>query len=225
MEVETAREPESYFATAIPGVGDRELKRIGMDYRRADMRIDFMDRPGIFFDQDGTLSRWRWIDIEEVRREGYFRTVVPQRNVITASSILVLMGYPVGTYGAAWLADGHSVEDKEIWMNINAGHIKSVNRVYVPCGTQKASFFEEEIGRRITPADILIDDCSEVLRSWESFGGIGIKVRTPENGRHGTWDGYSFSCDDNPDSIAKYILYVQNLQADIAEVSRMVSGI
>ena len=175
------------------------------------MNTNFLDKPGVFFDQDGTLSTWRWIDIEEVKKEGYFRSVQPHRNVIMASNILKLMGCPVGTYGAAWLEDGHSVADKDFWMDAHASHIAKHNRIYVPCGTEKASFFEEKVGRSITRGDILIDDCSEVLRSWESFGGTGIKVRTPENGKKGTWRGYSFNCESAPDQIAQYIFYIRNL--------------
>ncbi len=175
------------------------------------MNTAFLRQPGVFFDQDGTLSAWRWIEIEEVKKDGYFRSVVPHGNVIMASNILMLMGCPVGTYGAAWLEDGHSVADKDFWMDRHVSHIAKQNRIYVPCGTEKASFFEEKIGRHITKADILIDDCSEVLRSWESYGGTGIKVRTPENGKYGTWTGFCFDCESHPDLIAQYILYIRNL--------------
>lgn len=175
------------------------------------MRDIFLYSPAVFFDQDGTLNKWRWIDINLVKQEGYFKTVKPHTNVITASDILSFMGRPVGTYGAAWLEDGHSVADKDWWMDKYVSHIPKEDRVYVPCGSEKASYFAEKVGRKITKADILIDDCSEVLRSWESYGGTGIKVRTEENGHNGTWRGYSFNADASARAISEYILFVQRL--------------
>ena len=188
------------------------------------MRKEYFSEPAVFFDQDGTLSCWRWVDIDEVKKEGYFRSGLPHDNVITASGILTLMGCAVGTYGAAWLEDGHSVDDKDYWMDMHAPHIPKKNRIYVPCGSEKAAFFEEKTGRRITPSDILIDDNSDVLRSWESYGGTGIKVRTPENGRYGTWTGYSFVYDTRPQLIAEYILYIQKLRSLTSKGAQMASG-
>lgn len=162
------------------------------------------NEPWFFFDQDGTLNQWRWIDQAVVASPGYYRTVIPHENVIRAAAILN-RHCPVGTYGAVW-QDGHSKPDKDWWMDVNAPFITQDRRFYVPCGTEKASCFKELIGRPITRADILIDDCSAVLRSWEAYGGTGIKIRTPENGRYGTWKGASFAYDAVPGCIAAYLL-------------------
>lgn len=167
----------------------------------------FLNRAGFFFDQDGTLNQWRWISVDVVATPGYFRSVKPHSDVISASAILN-KEYPVGTYGAVW-RDGHSRLDKNLWMDKHVPHISIDRRFYVPCGTEKASFFEELIGRPISRGDILIDDNSDVLRSWESYGGTGVKCRTPENGRHGTWQGYSFECDMLAEDIASYLLAVR----------------
>ena len=45
-------------------------------------------RPWFFFDQDGTLNQWRWIDKSIVATPGYFRTVVPHEQVIEAAALL-----------------------------------------------------------------------------------------------------------------------------------------
>lgn len=173
------------------------------------MGSNFLTRPGIFFDQDGTLNKWRWIDVELVKAPGYFLTVEPHQSVIDASLILKREGLPVGTYGAVW-EDGHSRNDKNCWMDINAGHIPLTDRFYVPCGTEKASMFVDLIHRPITRADILLDDNSNVGRSWEEYGGTFIKVYDEGvNGRHGTWHGPSVSTDMSAEEIAKYVLDVQ----------------
>lgn len=177
------------------------------------MENKYINIPSFNFDQDGTLNAWRWIPLEEVRKEGYFKTVLPHKEVINSSKILQSLGFTVKTYGAAWLDDGHSRNDKDFWMDHHCGHIKVNDRLYVPCGTDKASFFESFYGRPISEQDILIDDCSDVLRAWESYGGTGVKVRTPENGAKGTWRGYSFNCTDCAEAIALYLLSV------VAEVS------
>lgn len=169
-------------------------------------------RPWIMFDQDGTLNQWRWIDVSIVATPGYFRTVEPHKQVIGAAKILNMLGNNVGTYGAVW-QDGHSQNDKDWWMDRNVIFIDRGRRFYVPCGTEKASFFYELIGRPITRADILVDDCSDVLRSWESYGGTAVKVRTPENGSKGTWRGPSFYVDAPADEIAMYLLMVQRMAA------------
>ena len=181
------------------------------------MRRVFSEEPIIFFDQDGTLNRWRWIDINEVKKEGYFKSVLPRENVIDASHILKIRRIPIATYGAAWLDDGHSVDDKNWWMDRFVPHIDISKRIYVPCGSEKVEYFYEKVGRDITRADILIDDNSDVLRSWEINGGTGIKVRTAENGRFGTWRGFSFRETDDPGSIASYIVYIRRLAIAAAE--------
>lgn len=178
------------------------------------MRRVFSEEPIIFFDQDGTLNKWRWIDISEVKKEGYFKSVLPHENVIDASHILKIWGIPVGTFGAAWLDDGHSVDDKNWWMDRYVPHIDLNKRIYVPCGSEKVEYFYEKVGREIKKADILIDDNSDVLRSWEINGGTGIKVRTAENGRFGTWRGFSFRETDDAGSIASYISYVRRIAAE-----------
>ncbi|MCR4617264.1 MAG: hypothetical protein K5669_03625 [Lachnospiraceae bacterium] len=182
----------------------------------------FLKRPAVFFDQDGTLSEWRWIDIEYVKKEGYFKSVNPHANVIDSSRILKMWGIPVGTYGAAWLHDGHSVRDKNWWMDRYAPHIDIENRIYVPCGSEKVEYFYEMVGRDITKADILIDDNSDVLRSWEINGGTGIKVRTSENGQYGTWRGFSFRATDDAGTIASYISYVRRIA--ISSMELIVTG-
>ena len=169
--------------------------------------------PFIFFDQDGTLNQWRWIDVSIVRREGYFRTVLPHTNVIEAAAILNRK-FLIGTYGAVW-QDGHSQADKDWWMDAYCSFIPLERRFYVPCGTEKASFFRELIGRPITKADILVDDNSDVLRAWEKYGGTGVKVVTPENSHHGTWKGFSFPYDASPESIAAYLIAVRGVQTGI----------
>ncbi len=96
-------------------------------------------------------------------------------------------------------------------MDQNVGFIDQGRRFYVPCGTEKASFFHELVGRPITRADILVDDCSDVLRGWETYGGTAVKVRTPENGSKGTWKGASFYADAPAEEIAMYLLMVQRM--------------
>jgi len=164
--------------------------------------------PTFNYDQDGTLNQWRWLPLDEVRKDGYFRTVLPHMEVIKSSQILKAFGFTVKTYGAAWLDDGHSRSDKDYWMDRFVSHIPVEDRCYVPCGTDKASFFKDFYGREIDALDILIDDCSDVLRAWEHYGGTGVKIRTPENGSKGSWNGYSFNCDDDAEAIALYLLSV-----------------
>lgn len=162
--------------------------------------------PWILFDQDGTLNAWRWIDVRVVRKSGYFRSCVPHQSVIDAAGILCEAGEAlVGTCGAAW-DDGHSRSDKDWWMDRHCPCIGAGRRFYVPCGTDKASCFEKLIGRPLRRTDLLVDDNSEVLRGWEARGGTGVKVRTPENGRHGTWKGPVFDCALPAVEIADYLL-------------------
>lgn len=166
------------------------------------------DKPWIFFDQDGTLNEWRWIETAVVRRPGYFRTCVPRRSVIGAVSLLCKEeDIIVGTYGAVW-DDGHSRCDKDWWMETHCPCISDDRRFYVPCGSEKASLFDKLLGRPIRRGDILVDDCSEVLRSWETYGGTGVKIRTAENGRFGTWKGLSFDGREDPAFIASYLLRI-----------------
>jgi len=175
------------------------------------MGSNFLTRPGIFFDQDGTLNRWRWIDVELVRASGYFLTVEPHQSVIDSSEMLKKSGLPVGTYGAVW-EDDHSRNDKNAWMDKNVEHIPVCDRFYVPCGTEKASMFHSLIHRPITRADILIDDCSSVLRSWCEWGGSGIKVYDEGvNGHHGTWNGPSVTTKMSAEEIAEYVMKVQEM--------------
>lgn len=164
--------------------------------------------PSFNFDQDGTLNKWRWLPLEEVRKEGYFRTTEAYETTIDASRILKSLDFTVKTYGAVWMDDGHSLSDKDWWMDRHCSHIEKKDRIYVPCGSVKADYFESFYGRPICSQDILIDDLSDNLREWEAAGGTGVKIRTPENGSHGTWKGYSFNCTDDAESIALYLISV-----------------
>ena len=159
----------------------------------------------IYFDQDGTLSVWRWVDLSVVRKKGYFLSVEPRENVILASYYLLKEGVFGGTYSAAWMDKPFYVEEKVSWLNKHAEHIERGMQYYVPCGEDKGKEFQKAVGRALQLNDILLDDNSNVLRQWEAMGGTGVKIYTKENGHHGSWKGYHVQEDMDAREIYDYL--------------------
>ena len=67
--------------------------------------------------------------------------------------------------------------------------IDSAHCLFVPYGKNKAEFIEAMLHRRLSRADILIDDHTPNLHRWEAAGGTGIKWLNQVNGNNGRFEG------------------------------------
>ena len=143
----------------------------------------------IFIDMDGVLATWNSDkSLEEVAMSGYYRDLVPMKNVVEAiRNIVRCEEYDV--YILSSVLHDIAIRDKNYWLDTHLPEIPSVNRIYVPYGKRKCDY----IGR-IDYGDILLDDFSKNLREWH---GIGIKLLNGINGTKGTWNGYVVNGNSN----------------------------
>jgi len=133
-------------------------------------------KKNFFFDLDGTLAEWRLgVSIEELYTQHYFDTLKPTEDLCAAvnkaamernANVYVLSAYIPGTY---------ALEEKKAWCAEHLPNLSKSSLLFVPCGTDKASFIKNLLKRDLTENDILIDDYSVNIQAWETAGGIAIK--------------------------------------------------
>ena len=75
------------------------------------------------------------------------------------------------------------------WLDQYLPEIDSAHCLFVPYGKNKAEFIEAMLHRRLSRADILIDDHTPNLHRWEAAGGPGIKWLNQVNGNNGRFEG------------------------------------
>ncbi len=158
------------------------------------------EKRNIFVDMDGVLATWNPnAPLEEVACPGYFSSLPAEENVIKAVNMLSTNESMAVYLLAAVFADGHSIIEKQAWLDKHGVNIPISRRFFLPYGSDKSSFIRERTGS--SNKDILIDDFSKNLHSWH---GIGIKMYNQCNGTKGTWRGYCVKNTMPPD-----ILYNQ----------------
>ena len=170
----------------------------------------------LFVDMDGTLVEWRQVPYHELYEKGFFRNGEPYENVVAGLKMVSDAGENPHTL-SAYLADNeHAEEEKNGWLDEHTPYIPAEDRLFVPCGTTKASFVEKVLGRALTRKDVLLDDYSMNLHAWELAGGTGVKLLNGVNGNNGTWHGPAVSRFSTPEDIADYLHRVFDLVSEPA---------
>lgn len=152
----------------------------------------------IYIDMDGVLATWNSDkSLEEVAMPGYFRDLLPMRNVVDAIKKIVLSRkYEVFILSS--VLHDIAIRDKNFWLDTYLPEIPLINRIFVPYGQIKADY----IGK-LDYRDILIDDFSKNLKEWH---GVGIKLLNGINGTKGTWNGYVVNGNSSPVCIMNTIM-------------------
>lgn len=152
----------------------------------------------LYVDMDGTLAEFRPVPITELYREGYFRDLAPQCNVIEA--IRKLFEEPNGIKVrllSCYLKDSKfALKEKQEWIREFIPEL-SKDALFLPCGVSKADFIGED--------GFLLDDYTDNLLLWEESGKRGIKLYNNINGTKGRWKGPSVSAESTSSQIADSI--------------------
>ena len=149
----------------------------------------------LYVDMDGTLAEFRSVPIAELYREGYFRELAPQENVVEA--VRRLLANPNGIQVrllSCYLKDSKfALKEKQEWIRRHIPEL-SADALFLPCGVSKAGFVSE--------GGFLLDDFTDNLLVWEESGRKGIKLYNNINGTKGRWKGFSVNAASSPDLIA-----------------------
>lgn len=163
-----------------------------------------MKNQRLFVDMDGTLAVFDpVVELEKLYEEGYFRNLMPIRNVLDAVRNIVMFHPEIEVYIlSSYLSDSHyAMEDKKNWLRNYFPEMKEENCIFVPCGMDKAAF----VPGGIRSDDYLLDDYSKNLKSWEPPA-KGIKLLNGINGNHGTWKGERISYERTPEEMEELII-------------------
>ena len=158
----------------------------------------------LFIDMDGTIVVWNGdASFEEVAAPGYFSNIAPMNNSLMAVKYLVTEmsdKYEIFILSSVF-EDGHSVRDKNIWLDKYLPEIDANHRIFVPYSRTKRDYVREVTGA-IYDSDVLVDDFTKNLAAWH---GVGIKILNGINGSKGTWNGYVISHNMTPETMARAI--------------------
>lgn len=149
----------------------------------------------IYIDMDGVLAKWDWdASLEDTFQPGYFARRIPEKNVVELIKRLKEeSSFPVTILSAVY-TNGYAAKEKRTWLDTIG--LSDTPAIFVPYGQKKEEYVEKD------PANVLIDDFSQNLRSWENAGFTGIKFFNERNGSHGTWNGYSIKYNMQPVKMA-----------------------
>lgn len=161
----------------------------------------------LFIDMDGVVAKWGTITSQnDLYSEGYFLNCIPEDTLIEEIKLLIKSGIKV--YPTTHFLDSkYAYNEKRMWLKKHISAIPESNYILVPYGRDKAEFINRLSNfEKINSNDILLDDHSPNLFSWERAGGTGIKFMNGINGNNGTWKGRKIgkSC-DFPNSLSFHI--------------------
>lgn len=165
----------------------------------------------IFCDMDGVLARWEiGCTYERTWEPNYFLERDLEPAVKEALMLLEDAGFKICILSAAYM-NGVAEVDKTNWLDNNG--MKQLNRLFVPCGRNKADFVVSKPGTNY----ILLDDYNTNLISWskeerEGSNFIAVKFLNGINGGSGAWNGRTIHHQTNGK-------YIADTLADIAVMS------
>ena len=146
----------------------------------------------LFVDMDGTLAEFRIVDtLETLYEEGYFFNLRPHENVVEAVNRIVLENEDIEVFIlSAYLTDSdYALGEKNAWIDRYLPEIDRKHRIFVPCGTDKASAID------LREDDFLLDDYTINLNAWEPPA-KGIKLVNAINDTHKSWKSERVRFDD-----------------------------
>lgn len=143
----------------------------------------------VCFDLDGTLTEWKEAaTIQELKADEYFFKLAEQPDILEYARKLAKSEDVEAYIVSAFLTDCPALRDKGRWCDQKIPEIE--NRIFVKCGTNKASAVKLALNvGSLTDDDILVDDHTPNLIEWEEAGGKAIKWLNGINGNGNTFKG------------------------------------
>lgn len=143
----------------------------------------------VYFDMDGTIAKWRDVSIEETRKPGYFADLEPEMELLDFMRDAIKLGENIYIL-SSYYTDTRALLEKKKWLDRYLPEIDSAHCLFVPYGkTNKTEFLVGMLHRKLSKADILVDDHTPNLQCWEEAGGLGVKWLNGLNGKNGCFDG------------------------------------
>lgn len=174
-------------------------------------------RKRLFVDMDGTLSTFIPVAQSALYEKGYFLNLPPHQNVIDTIKGLNNYNQDIDIYVlSAYLTQSEfALQEKNEWLDRYMPNIRKEQRIFVPCGENKANF----IDGGITANDYILDDYTHNLDKWNEAGGVAIKLLNDINASNGTWEGNRIRYDSTPpqmaDTLQRIILQGQSVREEI----------
>lgn len=147
----------------------------------------------IFVDLDGVLPVFLNSTPRQRASEKYWRELPAQQEVIDALKYVMETWERHGNsfydrtslefYILSKYPHNNARKGKEKWIEKHLPFFKKENIILLPYEMAK------EVLIRPINTDLLLDDYSPNLVTWESFGGKAVKVMNGINGTNGTWKG------------------------------------
>ena len=156
----------------------------------------------VFFDMDGVLAKWHPEAREkDLYEKGYFINLEPTPYVEMVKEFIKDPEMDVFILSNFLIFSSYAYFEKWEWIDKYLPEIPGHHRLFIPTLNSKA---DGVIGG-LRPADILIDDYSKNLFSWNEKGAIGIKAHNEVNNRHGSWKGLHINPTDDPKEVIRVI--------------------
>ena len=137
----------------------------------------------VFFDMDGVLCEYHEdATMEDMEKDGYFRSLAPRTNMLEAVKCLIASGETEVYILSSVLPQRkeEATAEKNAWLNEHLPAIDEKHRLFPICGTDKA-----EAAGGVGSCDILFDDYTVNLDLWQAAGGRAVKILNECNGRTG----------------------------------------
>lgn len=173
----------------------------------------------IFVDMDGVLAEYKKdCTAEDMAKKGYFRSLSPQDNMLSALEMLTencdSLGVRVCVLTKVYPKEfKYSVREKLEWRDEYMPYLFDSEFVMVNGDEQEKSDAVTDVtGKRIDGDCILIDDYNENLRQWSADGGVSVKFVNEINDKNKSFVGSRISCNMTAEEIYSAILALLGLK-------------
>lgn len=142
----------------------------------------------VYIDMDGTLTEYRPdATLADYMSDGFYESLMPSKLAGYANELATREDLDVYVLSIYILPPAY--QEKQAWLDYWCPNIDAAHRLILPAGTDKAAAIEEITGQELGQYDVLIDDHTPNLLSWERSGGRGIKWLNEVNGLGKTFNG------------------------------------
>lgn len=159
-----------------------------------------MEKPTkiLYVDMDGCVARLKpFTSLNQFLVPGYFVSLIPQRNLISAIKLLRLQGKKIKILSS--VCSENAIKEKNEWLDKYMPFIGSADRNFVWETQSKADYAD---------GCFLLDDFSKNLHEWNQKQGIGIKFMNGSNGNFGTWTGLNVDYKQSAEVLAEQLLKI-----------------
>ena len=157
----------------------------------------------VWMDMDGVLCKWEDAPVEMSYKEGFFLEREADEKALALLNALKDSGMDVRILSNAY-ENGLAAPEKLKWLCSQG--LSDLQICLVPYGTDKAAFVKD---RRVK--NILIDDYTKNLNSWEKNGFLGLKWYNGFNGRKGSWERSNRPAISNRQSVNEMVRTIRKL--------------